>query len=249
MENTLEICVASIESALNAQKAGAQRVELCDNLWEGGTTPSAGLITRLKQLLDIDVYVLIRPRGGDFMYTDDEFAVMKEDIKFAKANGVNGIVSGILHADGSVDKERTKELVELTAPLPFTFHRAFDCVNDPIAAMNDIIECGAHRVLTSGLAQSAVEGTGMLQHIQSQFGDKIIVMPGGGISSKNIGNLAKETGCLEWHMTGKIWQDGRMAFKNPNLRLNGSPEIPEHEQMVASIAEITTVKLLLEGLS
>ena len=245
MEHTIEICVTSVESAVIAEQAGAHRIELCDNLWEGGTTPSAGMINRVRGQVDIDVFILIRPRGGDFFYSDDEFEIMKADIEFARKSGADGIVSGVLNKDGSVDEARTRELVELAAPLPFTFHRAFDLVPDPMEALNVIIDCGATRVLTSGQMQSAIEGVDLLQNLQTQFGVRIILMPGGGVSSNNIQELARATGCSEWHMTAKTWKDSAAELPTQDLLLNGASDIPEDKLMVASKSEIVKVISLL----
>ena len=154
----LEICAANIESALNAQIAGADRIEYCDNLWEGGTTASFGLIKSLRKELNIELFVLIRPRGGDFLYSTIEFESMLEDIKTFKNLGVDGIVSGVLKKDASIDQERTSNLVEASYPLPFTFHRAFDMSNNLFESMEEIINCGASRILSSGGANSVSEG-------------------------------------------------------------------------------------------
>ena len=152
MKNNIdvEICTFSLESCLNAQLAGASRVELCSGMYDGGTTPSAAMIRMAREKLSIQLYVMIRPRGGDFLYSDLEFEMMKEDIRFAKACWADGVVLGILNADGSVDVRRTRELVELAAPLKVTFHRAIDMTRDMEEALEGIIEAGCYRVLTSG---------------------------------------------------------------------------------------------------
>ena len=154
----VEICVGSIDSCLIAQKAGADRVELCDNLLEGGTTPSYSTIVYAKEHLSLDTMVMIRPRGGDFLYNDIEFQLMKEDILVCKKIGVKGVVFGLLNTDGSIDKQRTKELIKLSQPLDVCFHRAVDMTSDYIKAVEDIIDCGAKRILTSGARNKAIEG-------------------------------------------------------------------------------------------
>ena len=174
MEYKLEICANSVQSTINAQKGGADRVELCDNLWEGGTTPSAATIKIVRKNIDIGLFVIIRPRGGDFLYTDLEFEVIKEDIRIAKELGADGIVSGILDADGNIDVSRMSELVELSHPLPFTCHRAFDLTSDPFKALEDVISCGAKRILSSGLRNSVPLGKDMLRQLNKKAGGRII---------------------------------------------------------------------------
>ncbi|XP_065653263.1 copper homeostasis protein cutC homolog isoform X2 [Hydra vulgaris] len=180
----MEIVVDSFESAEAAQSAGANRVELCSNLIEGGCTPSLGLVQYIKNKLDIPVFVMIRPRGGDFLYSDDEFEVMKLDIKEFKKSNVDGFVFGILKSDGSIDKDRNQELVDLCKPLSVTFHRAFDVCIDGYQALEDIISLGFDRILTSGRENSCLEGLPMLASLIEKAGDRIIIMPGGGITEK-----------------------------------------------------------------
>ncbi len=188
----VEICANSYKSAFNALIAGADRIELCSELAVGGITPSYGLIQKVKKELDIAVNVLIRPRSGDFTFSDDEFDVMKRDIQFCKDLGCSGIVSGILTKDAKIDIARTKELVALAKPLSFTFHRAFDWVINPVEAVHELIEMGVDRILTSGQASSAVHGLELLSNLKKASSDKIIIMPGGGISEKNIEQFKKE---------------------------------------------------------
>ena len=245
MENQLEICITSVESAVTAEESKAQRVELCDNLWQGGTTPSAGMISTVREAIGIGLFVIIRPRGGDFIYSDAEFKVMKADIIMAKELGADGIVSGVLHKDGSVDVARTKELVELSKPLPFTFHRAFDCVPDAQQAIEDVIQTGSRRILTSGLASKAVDGIDLLSKLQAAYGTKIQIMIGGGVTSQNISKIADETKCQEFHMTGKKWQKSSNEYDN-QVRMNGLKEIPENDYLTSSASEIKKVKTLLD---
>uniref|UniRef100_UPI00404B235A copper homeostasis protein CutC n=1 Tax=Fulvivirga sp. TaxID=1931237 RepID=UPI00404B235A len=236
----IEICANSVQSVINAEKAGAHRVELCDNLWEGGTTPSAATIKLAKEKTGIAVYVLVRPRGGDFVYSDLEFEIIKEDIRVCKELGVQGIVSGVLNADGTVDKGRTKELVELSKPLPFTFHRAFDVANDPAQALEDIIDCGAVRILTSGQKNSAIEGIDLLKQIQEKANDRIVIMPGGGINPDNISELLS-IGCTEFHMSGKKGQES--VAKPRAVKMNSSKDIPEN---IIYTSDIRTIRSVLE---
>lgn len=238
MDFQLEICANSVQSVINAELAGANRVELCDNLWEGGTTPSAATIKLAIEKTSIPIYVLVRPRGGDFVYSDLDFETIKEDIKVCKALGAHGIVSGVLNADGTVDKERTKELVEFSKPLPFTFHRAFDVASDPFQALEDIIDCGAVRILTSGQKNSAIEGIDLLKQVQKKTTGRIVIMPGGGINPTNISELLS-IGCTEFHMSGKKAQ--KSMAKPSHVNMNSSKDIPENIIFTSDIGTIRSV--------
>ena len=177
-----EICVDSVDSAVAAEQGGATRVELCTALLEGGLTPSAGTIAITRAQVSIGLQVMIRPRGGDFLYSDTEFASMKHDIELAKQLGANGVVFGLLTAAGNIDSDRTRVLLDHAKPMNVTFHRAFDMTRDPIAALETLIELGINRVLTSGQEVSALEGAELVHDLLVHADDKIIVMPGGGIT-------------------------------------------------------------------
>lgn len=181
----LEICANSFESAFNAKKAGADRIELCSELSVGGVTPSFGLLKKVTEELSIPVHVLIRPRSGDFTYSDEEFDSMKENIKLCKELGVNGIVSGILHIDNSIDYLRTQELIELSKPMHFAFHRAFDCVTDPFKSLEKLMDLGVNTILTSGQQPKAINGITLLSQLQEKAGNKLTILAGGGINPKN----------------------------------------------------------------
>ncbi|XP_067858110.1 copper homeostasis protein cutC homolog isoform X2 [Heptranchias perlo] len=174
----MEVCVDSVESAVNAERGGASRIELCSSLMEGGTTPSIGLLQVIKRYVNIPVFAMIRPRGGDFFYSDSEIEVMKADIKLAKANGVDGTVFGALTEDGRVNAEVCMELIAESRPLPVTFHRAFDMVHDPTVALECLISLGFERVLTSGCDSTALEGLPTIRHLVEQAKRRIIVVPG-----------------------------------------------------------------------
>ena len=182
-----EVCVDSVDSAVAAEQGGATRVELCATLLEGGLPPSAGTIAITRAQVSIGLQVMIRPRGGDFLYSDTEFASMKHDIELAKQLGANGVVFGFLTAAGNIDSDRTRVLLDHAKPMNVTFHRAFDMTRDPIAALETLIELGINRVLTSGQEVSALEGAELVHDLLVHANDKIIVMPGGGI-----------TDCLVW---------------------------------------------------
>ncbi|MGB1269609.1 MAG: copper homeostasis protein CutC [Flavobacteriaceae bacterium] len=243
MSYTLEICSNSVQSALNAQLAGAKRVELCDNLWESGTTPSIGTIKKAKELLTIPLFVLIRPRGGDFIYSDLEFEVMKEDIISCKKLGVNGIVSGVLNNDNTIDINRTNELIELSKPLPFTFHRAFDITPNLPVALKKLINLKADRVLTSGGKDDATEASVVIKELNEIAKNTIKIMPGGGINHANISKLFI-TGSTEFHLTGHE----RCVSPAPEttLKLNGIEGIPETDYFQSSIPKIKRVISKLE---
>lgn len=194
----LEICANSYQSAKNAQEAGAQRIELCQELSVGGITPSYGLLKEVTENLNISVFVLIRPRGGNFVYTDAEFDIMKQDIQLSKDLGCHGIVSGILNGDKTIDLKRTNALVELSKPLAFTFHRAFDEVIYPKQALEVLIDLGVERVLTSGQETSAEKGIEFLQEFNKISNNRITILAGGGINSENASKF-KAIGLNEIH--------------------------------------------------
>ena len=210
----VEVCADSIDSALAAQQGGAERIELCQSLAEGGTTPSFAVIEAARRLLNIKVFVLIRPRGGDFLYNDTEFALMQMDIHCCGKLGCHGVVIGMLNADGSIDVRRCAVLIALAREynMQVTFHRAFDCCRDLPESLETIIELGCERVLTSGGFPSAPEGTAALRQLVSQAGERIIVMPGAGITPENAAELVKNTGAKEIHgsfrsvLTNGIWR-------------------------------------------
>ncbi|GGW29909.1 copper homeostasis protein CutC [Arenibacter certesii] len=196
----VEVCANSLESALNAQKAGADRIELCSELGVGGVTPSYGLLKVIKKYITIPVNVLIRPRSGDFTYTDREFEIMKHDIEICKELGFNGIVSGALMSDFSLDVERTKELVEISKPLYFTFHRAIDWVKNPMATLKQLELLGVDAILSSGQQKSSVEGMNQLLEFHNNT-ENIVIMPGGGIADTNVHQF-KEKGFGAVHLSG-----------------------------------------------
>jgi copper homeostasis protein len=199
----LEICANSFQSAKNAQEAGAHRIELCSELSVGGITPSYGLINKVVEELHIETFVLIRPRNGNFTYSKEEFEIIKQDIQICKNLGCAGIVSGVLNEDNTLDEGRTKELIELSKPLTFTFHRAFDCVPNPIKTLEQLINLGVDRILTSGQEPSAEKGLELLLKLKTIATDKITILPGGGITPKNA-LLFKEAGFTEIHASASL---------------------------------------------
>ena len=217
MVHTLEIIGFNIESCLVAQSSGADRIELCDGPAEGGTTPSYGFIKAARKQLKIQLYPIIRPRGGDFLYSDAEFEIMKADTILCKKLGCDGIVTGVLHADGTVDIARTAQLVELAYPLEVTFHRAFDRTVDPFKAMEAIIETGCTRILTSGQKPGALEGAELIAALINKADDRIIIMPGSGLRSDNISAIAAETKAVEFHSSARIMAESNMQFRQDSL--------------------------------
>lgn len=238
----VEVCVFSIESCINAQRAGAHRVELCSGLYEGGTTPSQGLIQRARSVLSIQLYVMIRPRGGDFCYDDDELEVMRLDILAAKKCGADGVVFGLLKPNGQVDHERTKELVELAKPMGVTFHRAMDVAADPFDALEAIIASGAERILTSGQLNTAVEGKELIQQLVEKANGRIEIMAGSGVNADNALLLA-ETGVNALHLTGKAVRRGAMLYQKEGVSMASGLPADEHEIIYTNEAN---VKQLLE---
>ncbi|MGV3642134.1 MAG: copper homeostasis protein CutC [Adhaeribacter sp.] len=223
----LEICIDSIGSAREAAKAGAHRLELCAALPLGGLSPSAGTIRLVKETVDLPVQVLIRPRSGDFCYSDDEFAIMRQDIETAKSLGAAGMVIGILLPDGQIDLERTRELVALARPLEVTFHRAFDVCADPFRALEELIALKIDRLLTSGQQASAPEGAGLIAQLVQQAAGRISILPGAGINETNVEQLLQETGAREVHMSLSGTTASQMNFRRAEVKMGG--RLPESE--------------------
>lgn len=216
----LEVIAFNIESCITAQRAGAHRIELCDNPGEGGTTPSAGMISRARDLTSLLLYPIIRPRGGDFLYSDDEFRIMLHDVKLCNAIGADGVVVGMLNADGSVDKERTRKLVAAAYPMGVTFHRAFDRVKDPVQSLEDVIECGCERILTSGLRPGVTEGAEHLRQLVEWADNRISIMPGSGLRSSNLEEIARRTGAREFHSSARLSIPSAMEYVNEGMNEN-----------------------------
>jgi len=213
----LEIIAFNIQSCATIQNAGAQRIELCGNPTEGGTTPSYGFIKAAREVTGIQLFPIIRPRGGDFLYSNEEFEIMKSDIKLCKEFGCDGVVIGLLNADGTIDKKRTAALVSLAYPLEVTFHRAFDRVKDMYIALEDVIEAGCGRILTSGLFPTAEQGMGNLQKLVEAANNRIVIMPGSGVRSDNINIIAQKTGASEFHSSARILSASLMQHYNKNM--------------------------------
>lgn len=214
----VEVCAETLESALTAEQGGAYRVEFCDNLAEGGTTPSAGQIAEARKRLSIKLYPIIRPRGGDFLYTDVEFDIMRRDVEFCGREGCDGVVIGMLRADGSVDMKRCRELVAIARGfgMGVTFHRAFDVAADRRQALEDLIALGCERVLTSGGAATAEEGIGELTALVEQAAGRVVIMPGSGVTPGNARRILEQTHCTEIHGTFRSRYGSLMTAPKPS---------------------------------
>ena len=237
----LEACVNSAISAVEAQKGGADRVELCENLHDGGTTPSAGSIRFARKNLHIGLFVMIRPRGGDFLYSDDEFEIMKDDIRVAKELGADGVVFGILLPDGTIDRERMKVLVDLARPMGVTCHRAFDMTADPFGALEDLIALGIDRVLTSGQQPTAPQGELLISDLVTRSAGRIIIMPGSGVKEHNVARLAETTGAQELHIHLEKQEAGKMEFRQSSVYM-GKPGRSEFEHTLTDREKIKRVR-------
>lgn len=236
----LEICCFSLESCLTAQKAGAYRIELCGGMFEGGTSPSAGLIKLARQNVTIKLYVMIRPRGGDFCYSDTEFEVMKADIETAKELGADGVVLGILNPDGTVDTTRTKELVELAKPLKVTFHRAFDVSAEPFEALEAVIGTGCERILTSGQKNAAIDGLELLGQLAGKADNRIEIMAGSGVGAQNAKQFLA-VGVHALHMTGKGIVNSQMEYRKADVSMASATLTDEFEIYEANFDKVKAV--------
>lgn len=233
----LEICASNYQSANNAQNAGAHRIELCSELAVGGITPSYGLIKQVIENLSIPVFVLIRPRSGDFTYSDADFEIMKQDIQMCKKLGCKGIVSGVLNRDNTIDIERTKTLIELSKPLPFTFHRAFDWTPNPFEALKSLINLNVNRILTSGQAISAEKGILILNQLHQLANGALTILPGSGINPNNI-LIFKAAGFKEVHCSAVLAseiQSSAPIMLNSPVFLNDGQEIASNQEVIKAM--------------
>ena len=230
----LEICANSYQSAVNAEIAGAHRIELCSEISVGGITPSLGLLKKVLQSLTIPVHVLIRPRSGNFTYSDKEFEIMKENIRLCKDLGCAGIVAGVLLEDNSIDLKRTSELIELSKPMSFTFHRAFDIVSKPKEALLQLIALGVHRLLTSGQEENAENGIDLLIELQKLAKNKLTILPGSGINSENCIHF-KNNGFTEIHSSAS-----KIISNRTHSYFGNTPQI---------VSDINSIKNILDNIA
>ncbi len=234
----IEVCANSYSSALIAQVAGAHRIELCQDLLLGGTTPSAGTILQTRQTLQIPIFVLIRPRSGDFVYDENELEIIKSDILFCKKNSIDGVVIGQLSSDGHVDIEQTQQLIELAYPMSVTFHRAFDRTKNPLQTMETLIDIGINRILTSGQAATAFEGKNVLQKLVEKSKGRIEILAGGGININNVVDIIQTSKVQEVHLSGKTLI--KSPFTQKGIMLNAGA-IPEQDYYRTDEAKIRAV--------
>lgn len=244
----LEACVDSVESALAAQAGGADRVELCEDLLEGGTTPSAGMIEVCQERLRIPMHVLVRPRGGDFVYSEVEIEVMQRDIALARRLGAKGVVFGALHPDGTIDVERTRALMGAARPMSITFHRAFDFTADADAALDTLIRLGVERVLTSGQAPTAAEGTQTLARLMTRAEGRIGILAGGGLNEENITSVAESSGVREVHVRATALLESPASFRPRHLSLLKQPLPNEFDRAVTDPERIRRISGLLRNI-
>lgn len=237
MEYTFEVCANSVESCIAAQEGGAQRVELCAGMPEGGTTPSYGEIRMARRYTDLRLHVIIRPRGGDFLYSPLELEIMEEDIRRAREAGADGVVFGCLTADGAIERKAMERLISAAEGLSVTFHRAFDYVVHPQKALEELIALGVDRVLTSGQQPTALQGAELLCELVQQAEERIVVMPGCGVNEQNIQELARRTGACEFHFSAREPLESRMQVRNPALSMGGKGQ-DEYLREVTTAARV-----------
>lgn len=240
MKIETELCAFSLEACRAAARAGVTRVELCASPYEGGTTPSAALIRRARQIPHLQLSVMIRPRGGDFLYTDDEFDLMLDEVDFARECGADCVVAGMLTPDGRVDEERTARLVDRCGSMQFTFHRAFDMTRDTAEALESLVRAGCYRVLTSGGRNTAMEGIDTIRALVAQSAGRIAIMAGSGVSPSNVRQLAG-TGVDAVHFSARCLVGSGMTYRNPDVSMGGVPGIPEYASVGADETKIREI--------
>jgi copper homeostasis protein len=238
-----EICTDSVDGVRAAVSAGAARVELCASLIEGGVTPSIGMVRQAVAAADrrLKVHVIIRPRGGDFLFDEDEFAVMRWDVEAMKPAGADGVVIGLLDAEGAIEETRAAALIAAARPLSVTFHRAFDVSRDPFASLDALIRLGVDRLLTSGQAPSVLEGAPLIRQLIAHAAGRIVIMPGGDITSRNASRIAAETGAEEFHFAAFAPQPSAMRWRNEAVFMGGALRPPEYDRAATTKGAIGAV--------
>jgi copper homeostasis protein len=234
----LEICVFNINTAIAVEKAGADRIELCENYSNGGTTPSYGYLKSVRETINIPVFPMIRPRGGDFFHTTEEIEIIRKDILLCKELGFQGVVFGLLNQDGTIDKDNTARLVEAAYPLSVTFHRAFDRCKSPLEALETIIDCGCTRILTSGQTPKVTDGLPLVKTLVDQANGRIIIMPGSGLNSNNVKHIIETTDVTEVHTSARIIVPSASQYQNPAIQEN-------FENDFVNVAEIQNIKSII----
>lgn len=239
-----EVVVYNIASALEANAGGADRIELCDNPGEGGTTPSAGVVEVVRQHVNLDVFVMLRPRGGDFCYTSYEFHAMKRDLLQFQKLSVDGVVFGILLPDGTIDKKRCAELIQKAKPLKVTCHRAFDMTRDPFQALEDCIEVGFDRILTSGQKPRAIDGIDLIRELIIRANGRIAIMPGSGVNENTVAEIVSKSGAQEVHFSAMANEPSKMVYMNPAIAGMGSEEGTEYLLRTVDPSRVKRIKSL-----
>jgi Uncharacterized protein involved in copper resistance len=245
----VEIVVYNLESALKAQEGGADRIELCDNPGEGGTTPSAGIIEIVRQNVSLDLYVMIRPRGGDFLYSNYDFHSMKRDISQCQKLSVDGLVFGILNPDGTIDKKRCQELITRCRPLKVTCHRAFDMCRDPFEALQDCIEAGFDRILTSGREPQALKGAALIAELVKKADGRIKIMAGSGVNEENVEEIVRSTGVQEIHFSAMTFRESGMQYINEKIATMGLAGSGEYKLRTVDPHRVKATRALAEAIS
>ena len=243
----IEIVVYNFESAVNAALGGANRVELCDNPGEGGTTPSLGMIEQVRKKINIDLFVMIRPRGGDFLYSKEEYEIMKRDVMVAKKAGADGVVFGILNSGGRIDTERCKELIQVAKPLGVTCHRAFDMTKDLSLSLEECITCGFDRILTSGGKLKAIDGVDAIKQLTVQADNRIGIMPGSGINESNVLEIISKTNASQIHFSASTKRKSEMSFQNSNIAGMGSNVENEYYLRTVDPSQIRKIKQIVSA--
>ncbi|HEV7334148.1 MAG TPA: copper homeostasis protein CutC [Flavisolibacter sp.] len=237
----VEIIAFTIEACSLIEQAGANRIELCANPTEGGTTPSYGFIKRAREAVTISLFPIIRPRGGDFLYTNAEYGLMQDDVRLCRQLGCDGVVIGLLQKDGSIDVRRTAKLVEMAYPMEVTFHRAFDHCRDPFEALEQLTAIGCQRILTSGQKPVAPEGADLLAELVKAAADRIIIMPGSGVRPDNIAELAEKTGAAEFHSSLRTLSPSGMEYLHPSFHTS-------KEKYAHTTTDAAAIRQLIENL-
>ena len=241
----LEICCGSIDDAIQAQAGGAQRIELCSALFLGGLTPSIGTLQYARQQVTIPIMAMVRPRGGGFSYTEAEFGTMERDSEAMIANGADGLVFGILHEEGTIDLKRTRRLRELAGKKQSVFHRAFDVTPDPFRALDELVDLGISRVLTSGQKNSVPEGADLIRRLIDHAKERIEILPGGGIKPYNIADVIARTGCKQVHLTAFKTVADTSTHQHPSVTFGGALHPPEDSY---SMTDASLVRQIAEKL-
>lgn len=247
MKHILECCVDSVESAIAAKKGGADRIELCSGLVIGGLSPSKVLYQKVREYENIRIHVLLRPRFGDFCYTQYEHEIIKEEIQMFRELGADGVVIGSMRADGTLDSEQMGELVEEAKGMQITLHRAFDMCRDPFRTLEDVKKLGIHTILTSGQKNTAVDGSKLLKELVQKSEGKVDILIGGGVDASAIPGLCKMTGATSYHMSGKAVLNSKMEYRNAEINM-GAASVSEYEIWQTSEERVRAAKRILESL-